>query len=121
MYQQIEDITLLRLLGKGSYGEVYLSLKQNAKKLFATKKVKRKKTDDEMTKYFKNEINILRILNHPNIVKLEEIKMDENNYYIVMEYINGGELSLYSYGIYQWRRIIRLPKKIYREIWKTIF
>ena len=95
MYQQIEDITLLRLLGKGSYGEVYLSLKQNAKKLFATKKVKRKKTDDEMTKYFKNEINILRILNHPNIVKLEEIKMDENNYYIVMEYINGGELSDY--------------------------
>ena len=95
MYQQIEDITLLRLLGKGSYGEVYLSLKQNVKKLFATKKVKRKKTDDEMTKYFKNEINILRILNHPNIVKLEEIKMDENNYYIVMEYINGGELSDY--------------------------
>ena len=93
MYQQIEDITLLRLLGKGSYGEVYLSQKQNA--LFATKKVKRKKTDDEMTKYFKNEINILRILNHPNIVKLEEIKMDENNYYIVMEYINGGELSDY--------------------------
>ena len=95
MYQQIEDITLLRLLGKGSYGEVYLSLKQNANKPFATKKVKRKKTDDEMTKYFKNEINILRILNHPNIVKLEEIKMDENNYYIVMEYINGGELSDY--------------------------
>ena len=93
MYQQIEDITLLRSLGKGSYGEVYLSQKQNA--LFATKKVKRKKTDDEMTKYFKNEINILRILNHPNIVKLEEIKMDENNYYIVMEYINGGELSDY--------------------------
>ena len=91
MYQQIEDITLLRLLGKGSYGEVYLSQKQNA--LFATKKVKRKKTDDEMTKYFKNEINILRILNHPNIVKLEEIKMDENNYYMVMEYINGGGLS----------------------------
>ena len=93
MYQQIEDITLLRSLGKGSYGEVYLSQKQNA--LFATKKVKRKKADDEMTKYFKNEINILRILNHPNIVKLEEIKMDENNYYIVMEYINGGELSDY--------------------------
>ena len=95
MYQQIGDITLLKLLGKGSYGEVYLSLKQNSKKLFATKKVKRKKADDEMTKYFKNEINILRILDNQNIVKLEDIKMDENNYYIVMEYINGGELSDY--------------------------
>ena len=64
-------------------------------KVFVTKNVKRKNTDDEMTKYFKNEINILRILNHPNIVKLEEIKMDQNNYYIVMEYINRGELSDY--------------------------
>ena len=95
MSQQIENITFLKLLGKGSYGEVYLSQSENTMKVFATKKVKRKNTDDEMTKYFKNEINILRILNHPNIVKLEEIKMDQNNYYIFMEYINGGELSDY--------------------------
>ena len=95
MYQQIEDITLLRLLGKGSYGEVYLSLKQNAKKLYATKKINKLKADTEMRRYFKYEINILRILDHPNIVKLEEIKMDQYNYYIVMEYVNGGELSDY--------------------------
>ena len=48
-----------------------------------------------MRRYFKYEINILRILDHPNIVKLEEIKMDQYNYYIVMEYVNGGELSDY--------------------------
>ena len=120
MYQQIEDITLLRLLGKGSYGEVYLSLNQNAKKLFATKKVKRKKTDDEMTKYFKNEINILRILNHPNIVKLEEIKMDENNYYIVMEYINGGELSDYLNKYKEKYHAKAFPEEIVQYLMKQI-
>ncbi len=118
MYQQIEDITLLRLLGKGSYGEVYLSQKQNA--LFATKKVKRKKTDDEMTKYFKNEINILRILNHPNIVKLEEIKMDENNYYIVMEYINGGELSDYLNKYKEKYHAKAFPEEIVQYLMKQI-
>ena len=120
MYQQIEDITLLRLLGKGSYGEVYLSLNQNAKKLFATKKVKRKKTDDEMTKYFKNEINILRILNHPNIVKLEEIKMDENNYYMVMEYINGGELSDYLNKYKEKYHAKAFPEEIVQYLMKQI-
>ena len=120
MYQQIEDITLLRLLGKGSYGEVYLSLKQNANKPFATKKVKRKKTDDEMTKYFKNEINILRILNHPNIVKLEEIKMDENNYYIVMEYINGGELSDYLNKYKEKYHAKAFPEEIVQYLMKQI-
>ena len=119
MYQ-IEDITLLKLIGKGSYGEVYLSLNQNAKKLFATKKVKRKKTDDEMTKYFKNEINILRILNHPNIVKLEEIKMDENNYYIVMEYINGGELSDYLNKYKEKYHAKAFPEEIVQYLMKQI-
>jgi serine/threonine protein kinase len=95
MIQQIGDITLLKLLGKGSYGEVYLSLKRNENKYFATKKINKIKADTEMTRYFKYEINILRILNHQNIVKLEEIKEDYYNYYIVMEYINGGELSDY--------------------------
>ena len=95
MIQQIGDITLLKLLGKGSYGEVYLSVKRNENKYFATKKINRIKADTEMKRYFKYEINILRILNHQNIVKLEEIKEDYYNYYIVMEYINGGELSDY--------------------------
>ena len=33
------------------------------------------------------------MLEHPNIVKLEETKKSHNSYYIIMEYINGGGLS----------------------------
>ena len=95
MKEQIEDLTLIQLLGKGSYGEVYLSKKQNSNQLFATKKVNKAIVDSEMQKYFENEIKILKELNHPNIVKFEEKKSDTNYYYIVMEYINGGELSDY--------------------------
>lgn len=92
--QQIEDVTLIKLLGKGSFGEVYLSTKKGKSEYFATKKIDRKTADKpSFKKYFDNEINILKSLNHPNIVKLEEVKRSANNYYIVMEYINGGGLS----------------------------
>ena len=92
--QQIEDLTLLKYLGKGSFGEVYLSTKKGRKENFATKKIDRKVADrPSFKKYFDNEIRILSSLNHPNIVKLEEVKKSNNHYYIVMEYINGGGLS----------------------------
>ena len=92
--QQIEDLTLLKLLGKGSFGEVYLSTKKGKPDYFATKKIDRKIADKpSFQKYLNNEIKILTKLNHPNIVKLEEVKKSKDHYYLVMEYINGGGLS----------------------------
>ena len=94
MIQKIENLNLTKFLGKGAFGEVYLSEKENSNKLYATKKISRQIADrPKFKKYLQNEINILRMLNHPNIVKLEEIKKSSHSYYIVMEYINGGGLS----------------------------
>ena len=94
MQNQIEDVTLLKCLGKGSFGEVYLSTKRGRNQYFATKKMDRKQADQpSVRKYFENEIKILQSLNHPNIVKFEEIKATKDYYYIVMEYINGGSLT----------------------------
>lgn len=91
---QIEDVTLLKCLGKGSFGEVFLSTKRGRSQYFATKKMDRKQADQpSVRKYFENEIRILQSLNHPNIVKLEEVKATKDYYYIVMEYINGGSLT----------------------------
>ena len=94
MMTQIEDLTLQKCLGKGSFGEVYLSTKRGRKEIFATKKISRAQADKpSLKKYFENEIKILYNLRHQNIVKLEEIKQTKDNYYIVMEYINGGSLT----------------------------
>ena len=94
MNHQIDDLTLIKFLRKGSFGEVYLSIKKGKNQYFATKKIDRKIADGPtFKKYFENEINLLKLFNHPNIVKLEEIKASVNHYYIIMEYINGGTLS----------------------------
>ena len=90
----IDDLTLLKLLGKGSYGEVYLTSKAGKSEFFATKKMDRKYADQpNVSKYLKNEISILRELKHKNIVVLEDIKITKSHYYLVMEYCNGGSLS----------------------------
>jgi serine/threonine protein kinase len=39
-----------------------------------------------------NEIEILKQVDHPNIVKLYDIYEDEENYYLVMELMTGGEV-----------------------------
>ena len=91
--KQVEDLTLIKVLGKGTYGEVYLSKKANSNKLFATKKIDKLQADTKLKKYFHYEINILKALRHENIIRLEEVKMTNNNYYVVMEYLNGGDLK----------------------------
>ena len=91
----VDDLTLIKLLDKGSFGEVYLTKKKGRSEFFATKKMDRKVADrPDISKYLKTEITILKELkNHKNIVKLEDAKVTDHNYYIVMEFCNGGSLS----------------------------
>ena len=91
----VDNLTLEKCLGKGAFGEVYLTSKKGIdNKKFATKKFEREEIEHgEAMKYLKNEIIILQYLNHPNIVKYEEVKKTKKHFYIVMEFCNGGELS----------------------------
>jgi serine/threonine protein kinase len=90
----VEDLTLLEKIGKGSFGEVHLTRKKNCIQLFATKKVpKNLVLQEKIKRYFNNEIYILKNVDHPNIIKLYEIKQTINNFYLVFDYCNGGGLS----------------------------
>ena len=39
------------------------------------------------------EINILKNLDHPNVMKIYEFLEDENNYYLIQEFCDGGDLD----------------------------
>jgi serine/threonine protein kinase len=94
MNTRIKDITLLKFIGKGSFGTVYLSKKDGKPGYFATKQIERVMADKPgYYKYFENELRLLQDLHHPNIVHLEDVKKDDKYYYIVMEYVNGGSLT----------------------------
>ena len=91
---QIEDLILIKELGHGGYGKVYLSKKLNYNIYYATKKIQRAPIDSnsEKLKKFHAEINIMNTLHHENIIRYYGIKKTNNYYYVIMEYANGGDL-----------------------------
>ena len=91
---KIDDYELEKCLGKGAFGEVYLTSRAGDTKKYATKKMDRGAIDkSEARKYLANEIMILKNLNHPNIVKFQDLKKTKNHYFLIMECCNGGELA----------------------------
>ena len=91
---ELDDYTLARFLGKGTFGEVYLTKKKYSNNVYATKRMDKQMVDDpRYTKYFNNEIKILKQLFHENIIRIEDLKVTKNHYYIIMEYCNGGSLK----------------------------
>ena len=77
-------------LGEGGYGQVYLvrhkkmNLLRAMKVISVKSKTSEKKTDEE--------IELLKQLDHPNIVKLFEYFSDGDKYYLITEYCKGGDL-----------------------------
>jgi calcium-dependent protein kinase len=80
------------VLGEGAFGEVRLCTHRDTKEKRAVKVLKKENMDKNEQQTMLNEINTLRSLDHPNIVKIFEYFEDEKRFYIVTEHIQGGEL-----------------------------
>ena len=90
----LEDYQLTQLVGRGNFGDVFLTTKKNSNISYATKRMDRELAEHPAyCKYFVNEVSILRNIEHKNIVKLEDLKKTKKHYYIIMEYCNGGSLK----------------------------
>jgi calcium-dependent protein kinase len=92
---KLEDYEFDKFLGKGAFGEVYLTTKKGDPNKYATKKMDREELekDENSLKYFKSEILVLKYLDHPNIYKFIDVKKTKKHYYIITEYCNGGSLT----------------------------
>ena len=83
----------ISLIGNGSFGKVRLFVERECKSFkYAIKTIKKDIFNPYNIQSIKREIDILRSLDHPNIVKYFETYEDENYLHIVMEYIPGDNL-----------------------------
>ena len=95
MFSRIDDITLLNYIDSGCFAEIYLSKKDDSNTLYATKKIGLKYISVEplFKTHLENEINFLKGFDHPNIIKLYDVKVTQQDIYLIMEYCNGGSLK----------------------------
>ena len=85
----LNEYTLYEHLGAGAFGLVQKVKHKSSGQIRAMKIIK--KSSRYSNKNLK-EIENLKLLNHPNIVKLYEYYFDRKNIYIITEYCEGGEL-----------------------------
>ena len=81
-----------KILGRGSFGIVYLVKQKELSRYFAMKVIKKISRNKEEEENLMNEIEILRKLDHPNILKITDFYPLKNEYNIITEYCQEGEL-----------------------------
>ena len=89
-------------IGKGKFGLVKAGINKETNQPVAIKIMAKKNMDKSDMELAKVEIDILKISQHPNIIKLYDVFENENYIYIIMEYCTGGDLlSYFEYHDYE--------------------
>lgn len=95
--KQIGNYLLYETLGKGTFSKVKSGIHMRTGENIAAKILNTEKATDKEMERIKREINILKQMNHPNIIQLKDVITTTKNIYLIMEYIKGEDL--YDYVI----------------------
>ncbi|MER3416635.1 MAG: hypothetical protein C4297_10535 [Gemmataceae bacterium] len=93
---RLGEFLLLRLLGAGGMGQVYLAEQISLHRRVALKILRRDLADNATyRKRFESEARAVARLNHPNIVQVYAIGEESGNLYMALEYVEGKNLKEY--------------------------
>ncbi|XP_014840983.1 PREDICTED: serine/threonine-protein kinase MARK2 isoform X6 [Poecilia mexicana] len=91
----VGNYRLLKTIGKGNFAKVKLARHVLTSKEVAVKIIDKTQLNSSSLQKLFREVRIMKMLNHPNIVKLFEVIETEKTLYLVMEYASGGEVFDY--------------------------
>ena len=95
-FKTIDDYIIKETIGKGTFSTVKLGEHIKTKQKVAIKILNKEKIkEEEDLVRIKREIKILSMMDHPNVIKTYKNIENEKNYYLIMEYCDGGELFNY--------------------------
>ncbi|XP_077522546.1 MAP/microtubule affinity-regulating kinase 3 isoform X50 [Amblyomma americanum] len=86
---------LLKTIGKGNFAKVKLAKHVPTGKEVAIKIIDKTQLNPSSLQKLFREVRIMKMLDHPNIVKLYQVIETEKTLYLVMEYASGGEVFDY--------------------------
>ena len=90
---ELSELKVLKELGKGMFGSVFLCSHKTKNTVYAVKGVSRKKVDKfQIHENLICERNLLLMIDHAMIMKLVKTFKDDERVYFLMEYIHGIDL-----------------------------
>ena len=114
---KIKDFEILKELGCGSFGRVFLARHIKTKVKYAIKAIdKQNKTNIEEKPYFRRELEVMYKIHHPNVVKLFGHFEDNKYCYFIMEYISKGNV----YNLITLDKKKQLSTKVVATIMKDV-
>ena len=87
---------LVQELGEGQFGKVYKAIdSEGIHTEYAVKVMGKQKVQSapHLWKLFLSEIDIMKKLNHPHLLKLIDFLESDTNYYVVVPYCKGGDME----------------------------
>lgn len=90
-----EKYDIKQKLGKGKFGLVRLGIHKETGRKVAIKVMSKKEMNNQDLELVKTEIEILKVCQQPNIIKLYDVFENIDYIYIIMEYCSGGDLFSY--------------------------
>ncbi|XP_013100324.2 MAP/microtubule affinity-regulating kinase 3 isoform X5 [Stomoxys calcitrans] len=93
--EHIGKYKLIKTIGKGNFAKVKLAKHLPTGKEVAIKIIDKTQLNPGSLQKLFREVRIMKMLDHPNIVKLFQVIETEKTLYLVMEYASGGEVFDY--------------------------
>jgi serine/threonine-protein kinase RCK2 len=90
--KSIERYQMGKKLGEGAFSIVYQAWDTQSREKVAIKVIRKYQLDAKQKNSVMKEVNIMKQLNHPNVVRLIDFVENENYYYIIQELVSGGEI-----------------------------
>ncbi|XP_056309664.1 serine/threonine-protein kinase BRSK2 isoform X2 [Danio aesculapii] len=112
--QYVGPYRLEKTLGKGQTGLVKLGVHCITTQKVAIKIVNREKLSESVLMKVEREIAILKLIEHPHVLKLYDVYENNKYLYLVLEHVSGGEL--FDYLVKKGRLTPKEARKFFRQI-----
>ncbi|KAF9361076.1 Suppressor of Sensor Kinase (SLN1) [Mortierella sp. NVP85] len=100
---------MVRCIGSGSFGTVHLGTNSDTGELIAVKEIRFQNASMALVKSIEEEMSVMKMMNHPNIVRYDNIEVHRHRVYMFMEYCQGGSLGdLLQHGRIEDEKVIKI-------------
>ncbi|KAG0210111.1 Suppressor of Sensor Kinase (SLN1) [Mortierella sp. GBA30] len=99
---------MAKYIGSGTFGTVYLGTNTDTGELIAVKEIRFQNASMNLVKSIHDEMKVMKMMHHPNIVRYDNIEVHRHKVFIFMEYCQGGSLAdLLEHGRIEDEKVIK--------------